>query len=108
MDYTERLRELIIDDARSDCDPDQASGSARLDTRTRCLVRLGALVAVSAAEPSLHREIDDARGAGVAAEEIVAVLDAVRPVVGKPRVVSAAPKVASALGEDLDLLDGYR
>jgi hypothetical protein len=40
--------------------------------------------------------------AGAAAAEIVDVLIGVIPVVGLPRVVAAAPKLALALGYDLD------
>ncbi len=77
-----------------------------LDPKTRCLVRLGALIAVAAASPSIGREVDDAVSAGADANAIVGVLDAVMPIVGRPRVVTAAPRVALALGEDLDLLSG--
>jgi alkylhydroperoxidase/carboxymuconolactone decarboxylase family protein YurZ len=104
MDYAEHLRRLCIDDERI---PDAWTGDpgpSALDARTRCLVRLGALVAVSATAPSIHREIDEAVSAGADADAIVGVLDAIMPVVGRPRVVTAAPKVAVALGVDLDLL----
>lgn len=103
MDYSEHLRRLSIDDERrlgESPDPPDLS----LDAKTRCLVRLGALIAVSAAAPSIGREIDDAVSAGADAGQIVSVLDAIMPVVGRPRVVTAAPKVALALGVDLDLL----
>lgn len=104
MDFAEHLRRLSIDDERrpgARMDPPE---TPTLDARTRSLVRLAALVAVAAAAPSIRREIDDAVSAGADAQQIVSVLDAIIPIVGRPRVVTAAPKVALALDVDLDLL----
>lgn len=103
MHYTEHLRRLTIDAEHLDDAPDHRTVPV-LDAKTRSLVRLAALVAVAAAAPSLQREIDDAVAAGAEAPEIVAVLDEILPVVGRPRIVIAAPRVAAALGEDLDLI----
>ncbi|GAA1520580.1 alkylhydroperoxidase/carboxymuconolactone decarboxylase family protein YurZ [Agromyces terreus] len=102
MDYLERLRRLCVDDELPG-DADEP-GSSILDPRAYHLVRLAALVAMAAAEPSIRSEVDDAIGVGVRPDEIVDVLSAVTTVAGRPRVVSAAPRIASALGEDLDLL----
>lgn len=102
MDYSEHLRRLSIDDDRPR--PESDGDRVPLDAKTLCLVRLAALVAVSAPSPSIHREIDRAISAGADADDIVEVLDTVMPIVGRPRVVTAAPKVAVALGDDLDLL----
>lgn len=104
MDYSEHLRRLSIDDERSDPEPGGSHGRSPLDAKTICLVRLGALVAVSAPGASVQHEIDRAVSAGADADAIVAVLDTVMPIVGRPRVVTAAPRVALALGDDLDLL----
>ena len=43
-----------------------------------------------------------ALAAGVTSNEIVACLEAVTPVTGAARVVGCAPKVALALGVDVD------
>ena len=104
MDYTERLRRLAINDARlADDDPDGAgAGSGELDPKTLALVRLAALVAVGGADPSYGAQADAAVSAGATAAEIVDVLFGVMPVVGLPRVVAAAPKLAMALGYDTD------
>lgn len=64
------------------------------------LVRLGALVAVGAATPSLRRTVELAFEAGVTEAEIVGVLVAVAPTVGLARVVATAPKLATAIGYD--------
>ncbi|UNK70287.1 hypothetical protein [Microbacterium sp. H1-D42] len=101
MDYSEQLRRLSIDDEQAA----KAPGSHPSElAKTLCLVRIGALVAVSAAAASIHQEIDRAFSAGASAEDIVEVLETVMPIVGRPRVVKAAPKVALALDVDLDLL----
>lgn len=106
MDYFDHLRQLSIDDDR-DTDaarPHDDRAPDDLDAKTRSLVRLGALVAGSAPSPSIRKEVDAAVSAGASSYEIVGVLDAIAPIVGRPRVVTAAPRVAIALGVDLDLL----
>ena len=104
LDYTERLRHLAIHDARV---ADQEGSGAEavptdLDPKTLALVRLAALVAVGGAVASYGAHTDDALTAGATAPEIVDVLCGVMPVVGYPRVVAAAPKLAVALGFDTD------
>jgi alkylhydroperoxidase/carboxymuconolactone decarboxylase family protein YurZ len=99
VDYSDHLRRLTIDG-----DVNDADDAADLDGRTLSLIRLGALVCVAAAESSIRKEVDSAVAAGASPAQIVAVLDAIAPVVGRPRIVKAAPKVAVALGADLDLL----
>jgi hypothetical protein len=46
--------------------------------------------------------IEEARAHGASCDEIAGCLVAVLPTVGVARVVSAAPKVALALGYDVD------
>ena len=104
MDYTERLRHLAIQDAHV-ADRDGGAidaGATDLDPKTLALVRLAALVAVGGAVPSYGAQADVALSAGASAAEIVDVLFGVAPVVGYARVVSAAPKLAIALGFDTD------
>ena len=104
MDYTDRLRSLGLNDARfaeGSVEPVDAGPSA-LDPKTLELVRLAALVAVGGAVPSYGAQADAAVNAGATAAEIVDVLVGVIPVVGLPCVVAAAPKLALALGYDLD------
>jgi alkylhydroperoxidase/carboxymuconolactone decarboxylase family protein YurZ len=104
LDYTERLRRLAINDARF---ADEDGGGARvecgpLDPKTLALVGLAALVAVGGAVPSYGAQTDAAVSAGATAAEIVDVLVSVIPIIGLPRVVAAAPKLAMALGYDTD------
>jgi alkylhydroperoxidase/carboxymuconolactone decarboxylase family protein YurZ len=98
------LRTLAIND---DCLTERGFGRAgfdlgELDSKTLALVRLAALVAVGGAVPSFGAQADAAVSAGATAGEIVDVLVGIVSVVGIPRVVAAAPKVALALGYDTD------
>ena len=107
MDYTERLRRLAMNDPTLAADVVDEIGTEpkELDPRTLALVRLGALVAVGGAVPSFGAHADAAVNAGATADEIVAVLFGVVPIVGLPRVVAAAPRLAMALGYDTDEAD---
>ena len=73
-----------------------------LDDKTAALLRIAATVAVDAAPHSFQHAVALALGAGATSEEIVASLEAVTPVTGAARVVQCAPKVALALGYDVD------
>src|SRR5437764_3720125 len=75
----------------------QAEPAAMLVPKVDLLVRLGALLAVGAATTSLRATVDRARRAGATEDEIVGVLIAVAPAVGQARVVSTAPKLATAI-----------
>jgi len=103
LDYMERLRRLAINDARfvevcgAEVDP-----RGELDSKTLELVRLAALIAVGGAVPSYGAQADAAVSAGATAAEIVDVLVGVVPIVGLPCAVSAAPRLALALGYDID------
>jgi alkylhydroperoxidase/carboxymuconolactone decarboxylase family protein YurZ len=75
---------------------------AVLDPKVEFLVRLGALLALGAATPSLRTAVARAIAAGASESEIVEVLVAVGPAVGLARIVSGAPRLAAALGYELD------
>ncbi|WP_173923836.1 carboxymuconolactone decarboxylase family protein [Agromyces sp. Marseille-P2726] len=108
MDYTERLRRLAINDERL-VDDDLGDLGARfdnLDPKTLALARVAALVAVGGPEPSFGSQADAAVSAGATPDEIVDVLIGIIAVVGVPLVVAAAPKVAMALGLDVDEVRG--
>ena len=78
-----------------------AVGSA-LERKENLLVRLGALLALGAATTSLRATVKHAIDAGATEAEIVGVLVAVAPAVGLARVVSSAPKLANAIGYDIE------
>ena len=100
------LRRLTIGDGRyldplltSEHENVAASG---LDAKTHALVRIGTLIALDPGPQSYTGAVDAARTAGATIDEIVGTLVAALPVVGAPRVASAAPKLGLALGYDLE------
>jgi 4-carboxymuconolactone decarboxylase len=109
LDYTDLLRRLSLHDQRAVAEvlgggagTESPERDPILDPRTLALVRLAALVAVGGAVPSYGALADAAVDAGATVADIVDVLAGVIPVVGLPCVVAAAPKLALALGHDVD------
>jgi 4-carboxymuconolactone decarboxylase len=78
--------------------------STGLDARTFALVKIAALIALDAPPASYAWQVGNALNDGASPEDILAVLRAVAPQVGGPRVVAAAPEIMLALG--LSLPDG--
>ena len=104
-DYKEHLRRLAVhDDALLEGIVAEGSSSAApvIDDRTAALVRLAATVALDGAPSSFQHMVAHALAAGATESEIVATLEAVTPVTGAARVVLCAPKVALALGYDVE------
>ena len=104
-EYKEHLRRLAVhDDALLDALSADSSSrpTAGIDAKTAALVRVAATIAVDAAPYSFQHAISLALAAGATNDEIVASLEAVTPVTGAARVVQCAPKVALALGYDVD------
>lgn len=69
-----------------------------LDSRTFALVKIAALIALDAPPASYAWQVANALSDGATPEDILAVLRAVAPQVGGPRVVAAAPEIMVALG----------
>jgi alkylhydroperoxidase/carboxymuconolactone decarboxylase family protein YurZ len=69
-----------------------------LAPRELMLVRIAALIAVDAPPASYLANAGVAEESGVTADDLQAVMIAVAPVVGSPKVVSAAGKIMRALG----------
>jgi alkylhydroperoxidase family enzyme len=100
----ELLRGLAVSDDRS-LREIRVARQGRPDivsARTSALVRLAALLAVDAPTASLQWATERAGAAGVRDEEIVDVLLTVGEAVGFARVVSAAPRLALAIGYDIE------
>jgi 4-carboxymuconolactone decarboxylase len=107
VDEVERLlRLLALNDEKSvqmvlvrapEC---EARGA--LQPKVDLLVRLGALLALGASTTSLRATVRHAIEAGATESEIVGVLIAVAPAVGLARVVSTAPRLAMAIGYDIE------
>lgn len=75
---------------------------AELSPKTELLVQIGGLLAVGATTPSLREAVDQAVAAGATSNEIVGVLVAVGPAIGLAGVVATAPRLAMAIGYDLE------
>ncbi len=104
-DYKQHLRRLAVhDDALLEAFATEGGSfsASVIDERTAALVRVAATIAVDAAPSSFQHAVAVALAAGATSEEIVAILEAVTPVTGAARVVQCAPKVALALGYDVD------
>jgi 4-carboxymuconolactone decarboxylase len=102
----QRLRRLALNDEKSIgsvlAGGPPLPGDGGLDPKTEALVRLGALLSADAATASLRWDVELAGAAGATDEEIFGVLVAVAPTVGFARVVAAAPRLALALGYEID------
>jgi alkylhydroperoxidase/carboxymuconolactone decarboxylase family protein YurZ len=110
-DYRRTLRQLTIrDDAFVErVMSSEATNLARsgLDAKAHAMVRLAALVAMGAAEPSYRQVVQAALQAGATVDEVVGTLVAVMPLTGVPRAVAAAPAVGLGLGYDVqEALEG--
>jgi alkylhydroperoxidase/carboxymuconolactone decarboxylase family protein YurZ len=89
---------VVLQDRPAETSPDRAG----LDPKTHALVRLGALLSIEAATDSCRLSVDLARAAGATEEEIVDVLLTVGPAIGFARLVAVAPRLALAIGYDID------
>jgi 4-carboxymuconolactone decarboxylase len=80
-----------------------------LPPATGALVVLAALLAAGGSTTSLRWAVELAAHAGVEQDDIVEVLPTVAAVVGSARVVAAAPRLALAIGYDIEVegWDGY-
>ena len=104
MEYKEHLRRLAVhDDALvgSLTETNRLTGSV-LDEKTVALVRVAATIALDAPTASFQHAVEHALAAGATREELVTTLEALTPVAGTSRVVSSAPKIALALGYDVN------
>ena len=103
--YEEKLRQLAIHDEESvgsAMGGRTADEESTLTSRELCLVRMAAALAIDAPASSLGWAATRAAATGATADDIVGVLEAIAPIVGSAIVVSASPKLAQAVGYDLD------
>ena len=82
-----------------------SAAAAALPPSVRMLVRLAALVALDASTASLRWAVELASCAGADEDQIAGVLVNVGPEVGLPCVVSAAPRLALAIGYEIEVED---
>ena len=76
--------------------------TSTLDPQTLLLVRIAALAAIDGPPISYEMNLEAAADVGIDADRIRGVLTAIAPVIGVPRVVSAAGKIADALEIDIE------
>ena len=103
--YKQHLRRLAVHDEAFVgvlLGDENTPGACALDARTAALARFAATIAVDGAASSIQHAVALGLAAGVTSAEIVATLEAVTPVTGAAQVVSSAPKVALALGYDVE------
>jgi 4-carboxymuconolactone decarboxylase len=74
-----------------------------LPAQTRALVHVAALLAAGACTTSLRWAVELAARAGADDDEIVEVLVTTAAIVGSARVVAAAPRLALAIGYDIEV-----
>ncbi len=104
-EYKQHLRRLALhDDALLSSIAAEGSSitTSVFDDRTKALVRVAASIALDAAPSTIQHAVAHAMAAGATEDEVVASLEAVTPVTGPARVVQCAPKIALALGYDVD------
>lgn len=102
------LRSVLVL-GRTEARPPAAGDGGVLPLATARLVHLAALLAAGGSTTSLRWAVELALRAGARDEEVVEVLATVAPTVGSARVVAAAPRLALAIGYDIDVegWDGY-
>ncbi len=89
--------------------PPQLRSRPGLPAAAGALVHLAALLAAGGSTTSLRWAVELALQSGAQDEEIVEVLVSVAAIVGSARVVAAAPRLALAIGYDIEVegWDGY-
>ncbi len=96
--HEEKLRRLALNDTERvlhlPC--------VALDARTRAILDLAVLIAVDGPASAFETATTAAMAAGATEDELVEILIAAAPTIGTAHVVSAAPKLALAMGYDVD------
>ena len=98
------LRRLALNDEGSvrTVLSDASWEASALDAKGWALVRLGAMLSVGAATVTLRCNVELAHAVGATEEEILGVLLSIGPAIGEARTVEAAPRLALALGYDVE------
>jgi len=96
--HEEKLRRLSLNDT----DRVLNLPCVILDARVRALIDVAVLVAVNGPPSAFETAASAALAAGATEDELVEVLIAAAPTVGSAHVVAAAPKLALAIGYDVD------
>jgi 4-carboxymuconolactone decarboxylase len=105
MDRVEQLlRRLALNDEKlvGSVLARTAGDGRALDRKAEALVQVGALLSVGASTASLRWTVELAQATGATDDEILGVLVAIGPTVGLARVVAEAPRLALAMGYEID------
>lgn len=78
------------------------ASASGLDPKTQALARVAGLVGAAADPVAYMCPVESALAEGATRDDLVGVLVAVMPSIGADRVVAAAPRLALALGYDVD------
>ncbi len=101
-----QLHELVSSDPALPSRPHGALveelGDPGLGARTKALVRMAALVALGSSAACYRPIVAGAMNSGATDEQVIATMNAVAPIVGLARLVSATPHVALRVGYDID------
>ncbi len=99
----EGLRRLTLGDTSLlDAEAIAARPTPQLAGRTAALVRIAALVAVDAPASAYRSPVAAAQRTGARDDDMLALLVLLADVVGSARVISAAPRIALAIGYDAE------
>jgi 4-carboxymuconolactone decarboxylase len=96
--HEEKLRRLSLNDTERVLQ----APCVTLDARTRAILDLAVLIAVNGPASAFDTATSAAMAAGATEDELVEILIAAAPMVGTPNVVAAAPKLALAMGYDVE------
>ena len=102
--YRETLRRLTLNDPRflDAVFGGDATRTVHLDARVTALLRLASLVALGGPDTAFAHAVTLALASGASEDDITEALIAVAPIVGSARAVASAPKVALAMGYDVE------
>lgn len=81
---------------------DEVQEAPELDARCAALVKVAALIVAGGTGPAYQREVQEALAFGATPAEVTGVLVAVAPITGSAHIMDAAPKLALALGYDVE------
>jgi 4-carboxymuconolactone decarboxylase len=96
------LRSVVAVSPPTNGSPEMTRGG-ELSAETRALIHVAALLAAGACTTSLRWAVELASRCGAEDDEIVEVLVTTAAIVGTARVVAAAPRLALAIGYDIEI-----
>jgi 4-carboxymuconolactone decarboxylase len=99
----ETVLRSVLDVSRRQLRTPRRGSDRALSAETSALVHLGALLAAGGSTTSLRWAVELALQCGAEDDKIVEVLVTVAAIVGSARVVTEAPRLALAIGYDIEI-----